>query len=71
MQAFLQFWGVASASGTEQQISELAQIINDAVEQGGELANAVDTCFLEHLSQVRSLKSIKKHLSPAAKSMAR
>lgn len=68
---FLVYWGAIARTATDSQIIELARIINESVNIGGDIENAIDTCFLEHLSQVRGLKPIERYLSPAASLLAR
>jgi len=52
---------------TTSQIKEFCKIINFMVETGGDLENAVSTCFLEHASQVGVRKIIALYLSKEAK----
>jgi ATP/maltotriose-dependent transcriptional regulator MalT len=71
MHDFLIYWGTCARTAADSQTVELARVINESVSLGGDIENAVDTCFLEHLSQVRGLKPIEKYLSPAARLLAR
>ena len=52
---------------SEFQLKKLAHFINDAVAVDDNLENAVSTCFLEHLHQVRSYKVLAPFLSREAK----
>jgi len=52
---------------SEFQLKKLAHFINDAVAVDDNLENAVSTCFLEHLRQVRSYKILAPFLSRQAK----
>ena len=52
---------------SESQLKKLAHFINDAVAVDDNLENAVSTCFLEHLHQVRSYKMLAPFLSRQAK----
>jgi len=52
---------------SEKQIKALAAFLNDAASVNDELENAVATCFLEHLGQLRSYKILAPHLSKLAK----
>ena len=52
---------------SESQLKKLAHFINDAVAVDDNLENAVSTCFLEHLHQVRSYKMLVPFLSRQAK----
>jgi len=54
-------------AATTKQIKEFCVLINYAVEKGGELENAVSTCFLEHASQIGVRKMLKPYLSAKAK----
>lgn len=42
-------------------------IVNDMVEAGGDQRNAIETCLLEHASQIGCGKLLKPHLSVTAK----
>jgi hypothetical protein len=55
------------AEASAKEIEDFCTLINDAVESGGSLENAVSTCFLEHASQLGVRKLIKRHLSATAK----
>ena len=52
---------------SELQLKKLAHFINGAVAVDDNLENAVGTCFLEHLHQVRSYKILAPFLSRQAK----
>ena len=52
---------------SESQLKQLGDFINDAVAVDDNLENAVCTCFLEHLHQVRSYKILAPYLSRHAK----
>jgi hypothetical protein len=52
---------------TPNQIQEFCELINHMVDIGGELENAISTCFLEHASQIGVSKIIKPFLSKEAK----
>jgi hypothetical protein len=67
---FLEFAQVSHrilSGATTNQIKEFCKIINRMVEMGGNLENAVSTCFLEHASQVGVSKIIAPFLSKEAK----
>ena len=49
------------------QLRSFCHLVNYLVERGGDLENAVSTCFLEHASQVGVRKLIKPYLSAEAK----
>jgi hypothetical protein len=42
-------------------------VVNDMVEAGGDQRNAIETCLLEHASQIGCRKLLKPHLSVTAK----
>jgi hypothetical protein len=52
---------------SETQLKKLGSFINDAVAVDDNLENAVATCLLEHLHQVRSYKILAPFLSRQAK----
>jgi hypothetical protein len=56
---------------TQRQLSAFAGWINGMVEAGGDLENAVSTCFLEHSGQVGFYKVLAPHLTALAKASAR
>jgi hypothetical protein len=64
---FTQYFGANHSSFSDRQVRELAGVINQAVDTPDELENAVSTCFLEHLRQLRSYKVLAPHLSTEAK----
>jgi hypothetical protein len=54
-------------SRSERELREVGHLINNMVEAGGDQQNAIETCLLEHASQVGCARALKAHLSPAAK----
>jgi hypothetical protein len=62
--SFLPF--VAVAQPTQKQWQLLADHLSEAVASGGDRENAADTCFLEHLHQLRLNKILRPLLSKAA-----
>ena len=56
---------------SESQLLAFASLVNAAVEGGGDLENAFGTCFLEHLGQLRVLKTLRPHLSKLAREKTR
>ena len=56
---------------SEAQLRRLCAIINAEVEKGGTAENAVSTCMLEHLGQVRLAKSLRPWLSKEARRRVR
>jgi hypothetical protein len=55
---------------TKRQLRAFAAWINGMVQAGGDLANAVSTCFLEHTRQIGVYKMIAPHLPALAKASA-
>lgn len=49
-------------------IRRFARLVNQAIRQGGELENAMTTCFLEHASQLKVRTILRPHLSEVSKS---
>ncbi len=68
-QSLLPFLG--SAQPTPKQWKRLADHLSREVAAGGNRENAVDTCVLEHLHQVKLNRVLRPLLSPVAKSMVR
>jgi hypothetical protein len=64
---FTQYFGGAQQAASQQQLRALASLVNEAVSVDDNLENAVSTCFLEHLRQVRSYKTLAPFLSSTAK----
>jgi hypothetical protein len=67
MSPFTQFFGGHQSASTDKQLKALSALLNDAVSVDDELENAVSTCFLEHLRQIRSYKVLVPYLSAMAK----
>ena len=71
LRQFLQFFARHRDSFTDAQLRELGNWINHAVSQEDEIENAVATCFLEHMQQVRVNRVLAPYLSRKAKDKAR
>jgi len=71
MQPFATYFGADQAALHEKQLRQLADLINRAVENADDLENAVATCFLEHLNQIRGYKALGPFLSARAKQKTR
>jgi hypothetical protein len=71
LRQFLEFFAQHHNSFTEAQLRGLGDWINSAVTQEGEIENAVATCFLEHMRQVRLDRVLVPYLSRVAKQKAR
>ena len=67
MREFTYTFGVQANSLGERQLKELGDLVNACVEMNDDLGNAVSTCFLEHLHQVRALKTLWPYLSAKAR----
>ena len=52
---------------SERKVRAFCTVVNDMVEAGGDQRNAIETCVLEHASQVGCRKLLKPYLSVAAK----
>jgi hypothetical protein len=67
MRDFTSYFSGKRETFSEVQIKRLARFINETVAVDDSLENAVCTCFLEHLHQVRSYKVLAPFLSRQAK----
>jgi hypothetical protein len=67
MREFMYSFSNATNSLSPAQLHKIGNLINEAVERNDNLENAVVTCFLEHLHQVRALKVLWPYLSPKAR----
>jgi hypothetical protein len=67
MQRFAEFFGGAQASLSQRQLAALGAFLSQAVENDDDLENAVSTCFLEHLRQIRGYEALAPHLTALAK----
>jgi hypothetical protein len=52
---------------TDRSVKEFGALVDRMVEAGGTQQNAIETCLLEHASQVGCAKLLKPHLGPAAR----
>jgi hypothetical protein len=64
---FTTFFGRASRSCSQKQLRSFGALVNQAVRQSGPLENAISTCFLEHLRQIRAERVLRPFLAPAGK----
>lgn len=62
---------LATSHLTEEQWKHIANLFSREVAAGGDRENAVDTCVLEHLHQVKLNKILRPLLSPQAKALVR
>lgn len=63
MLRFTVFFGIHASSSTPGELRRLGDMINRAVASGGLLANAMETCFLEQLHQIRARKTLRPYLA--------
>ena len=69
---YMSFLPLFSASAlTQHQWRQVADLFSREVAAGGDRENAVDTCVLEHLHQVKLNRVLRPLLSPAAKALVR
>lgn len=54
-------------AGSLREVLAFADIVNAMVASGGDSHNAMETCLLEHASQVGCAKLLRPHLSPTAR----
>jgi len=67
MMDFTSYFGSYCDKFSESQLRKVGNFINDAVAVDDKLENAVSTCLLEHLRQIRSYKILAPFLSRRAK----
>ncbi len=67
MRCFAEYFGAEGGAASERQLQALGGLINEAVAVDDELENAVSTCMLEHLRQIKAYKILSPYLSPKAK----
>ncbi len=60
-------FGRLASGASEGQLRAFAQLVNTAVEGGGDLENALGTCLLEHLHQIDALRELRPYLSKVAR----
>jgi hypothetical protein len=64
---FTPFFGASLGSFSERQLESFGALVSAAVKAGGALENAVGTCLLEHLHQIRALRGFRPYLSKLAR----
>ena len=67
MIGFVPFFGGYAGSATDRQLRSFAALFTQAVAVGGPLANAFETCLLEHLDQIRASKVLRPYLRTACR----
>ena len=65
--AFTPFLKLVLGERTPREARAFGQVVNRMVEAGGPQQNAIETCLLEHASQIGSTKLLKPHLNSAAR----
>jgi hypothetical protein len=65
MSEFASFFGKGASSFSGRQLQELAELIVRANSHGGDLENAIGTCFLEHARQLKVNRQLAPWLSKA------
>jgi hypothetical protein len=61
-----EYFVATAAACSESQLQHFASWLNGSVEAGGDIENAVSTCFLEHSHQLGFYGLLVPHLSPLA-----
>jgi hypothetical protein len=67
MQEFLMYFSKNHSSFNERQLRRFGDWINEAISVDSDIENAVSTCFLEHMRQVKINRVLAPYLSPVAK----
>ena len=67
MQEFLMYFAKKHSFFTERQLRRFGDWISKAVAVDGDIENAVSTCFIEHMRQVKINQVLAPYLSPVAK----
>jgi hypothetical protein len=71
MLPFTAYFGANHSTFSDRQLRLLAPLLDAAVAVDDELENAVSTCFLEHLHQIRCYRVLARHLSAPARRRSR
>jgi hypothetical protein len=67
MMLFAQYFGANRSSFTKKQLARLGEWLSASVAAGGMVENAVSTCFLEHIHQLKVNRILGPYLSQQAK----
>ena len=59
------------APSSEAELRDFGVLVSAAVAAGGSLANAFETCLLEHLHQIGAERALRPYLSKAARERIR
>ena len=65
------FFPLQGSSLTDKELHAFAEWINGMAAAGGDLENAISTCFLEHSTQLGVYRLLAPHLSSHVKASAR
>jgi hypothetical protein len=65
--AFNHYLRFVLSQDSPREARRFGQVVNRLVEAGGPQQNAIETCLLEHASQIGVTKLLKPHLTAAAK----
>jgi hypothetical protein len=68
LRCFLDYFSAGHEGFEKKQLERFCAWVNAAVAVGGEMENAVSTCFLEHARQVKINRVLAPYLSREAKS---
>lgn len=63
MRQFLEYFSHHRDEFTEKQLQQFGAWVRDAISNPGSVENAVSTCFLEHMRQVRINRMLAPYLS--------
>ncbi|MDR2016956.1 MAG: hypothetical protein LBP90_05070 [Burkholderiales bacterium] len=70
MTEFTCFFGKGASSFSGRQLAQLSEFLVLASKQSGPLENAIDTCFLEHIRQIKVDKLLAPWLAKAKEKQA-
>jgi hypothetical protein len=68
---FAYFFGKNIEIFSDRQLRRFAELVTQSVSQGGDLGNAMDTCFLQQMDQLRVRDRIAPFLATAEKQRAK
>jgi hypothetical protein len=68
---FAAYFGTAASTASPQQLRNMAELVESAIESGGRIANAFDTCFVEHLHQIGAEKVLRPYRAEAQRARRR
>jgi len=65
--AFTPYLNLVLSDYTPREARAFGKLVNRMVEAGGSQQNAIETCYLEHASQIGCTKALKPHLNAASR----